>query len=135
MRALATQWNLPTAKRKDSQGLCFLGKVRFSEFIKEHLGEKEGDIVELETGTLLGKHRGFWFHTVGQRKGLGLPGGPWYVAAKDAINNVVYASRNYYDPSQKRRWFDVGELSWTSDSVPKELQDVASGGEKVIKYE
>lgn len=56
-----------------------------------------GDIVELETGKKLGRHKGFWFHTIGQRRGLGLGGGPWFVVKKDIPNNIVYVSQGY-DP-------------------------------------
>lgn len=57
----------------------FESQIKFSEFVARHIGEKEGIILEAETGDFLGKHRGFWFYTIGQRQGLRLPGGPWYV--------------------------------------------------------
>lgn len=53
-------------------------QIKFSEFVARHIGEAEGIILEAETGDFLGKHRGFWFYTIGQRQGLRLPGGPWY---------------------------------------------------------
>ena len=95
VRAIATREKLPSAQRKDSQGICFLGKVNYNDFIERYLGKKEGLIVELETGNILGKHQGFWFHTIGQRKGLGLSGGPWFVIKKDVNRNIVYVSRGY----------------------------------------
>lgn len=95
VRELAERAALPSAKRNDSQGICFLGKVNYNDFIRRYLGEKEGPIVEFETGKLLGKHKGYWFHTVGQRKGLGLSGGPWYVIQKDTAANIVWASKGY----------------------------------------
>ncbi len=76
VRAIAEQQKLPSAKRKDSQGICFLGKINYNDFIERYLGKRTGKIVELETGKVLGKHNGYWFHTIGQRKGLGLSGGP-----------------------------------------------------------
>jgi len=97
VRRLAHEWKLPSAQRPDSQGICFLGKINYSEFIKRYTGEREGDIVELETGKVLGKHKGFWFHTIGQRKGLGLSQGPWFVVKKDIENNLIFVS-NGYDP-------------------------------------
>jgi tRNA-specific 2-thiouridylase len=97
VRRLAEELKLPSAGRPDSQGICFLGKVNYNEFIRRYTGEKEGDIVELETGKILGKHKGFWFHTIGQRKGLGLSQGPWFVVKKDIPANIVYVS-NGYDP-------------------------------------
>jgi tRNA-specific 2-thiouridylase len=97
VRKMAEALKLPSARRPDSQGICFLGKINYSEFVRRYLGEREGDIVELETGKVLGKHKGFWFHTIGQRKGLGLSQGPWFVVKKDTFNNVIYVS-NGYDP-------------------------------------
>ncbi|MEI8084936.1 MAG: tRNA 2-thiouridine(34) synthase MnmA [Paludibacter sp.] len=95
VRTIAEKAGLPSAKRQDSQGICFLGKVNYNDFVRRYLGEKEGPIVELETGKVMGKHKGYWFHTVGQRKGLGLSGGPWYVIKKDVDANIVYASKGF----------------------------------------
>jgi tRNA-specific 2-thiouridylase len=97
VREIALKADLITAKRKDSQGICFLGKINYNEFIGRYLGEKDGPIIEIETGKILGKHHGFWFHTIGQRKGLGLSGGPWYVVKKDVEQNIIYVSGGY-DP-------------------------------------
>lgn len=97
VRKIAHEAGLPSAHRKDSQGICFLGKVNYNDFIRRYVGEKEGKIVEFETGKVLGKHKGYWFHTIGQRKGLGLSQGPWFVVRKDSDENVVYVS-NGYDP-------------------------------------
>ncbi|MCL2413100.1 MAG: tRNA 2-thiouridine(34) synthase MnmA [Bacteroidales bacterium] len=100
VRKLALQENLPSSDRKDSQGICFLGKIDYNDFIRRYLGEKEGLIVDNETGKILGKHKGYWFHTIGQRKGLGLSGGPWFCVKKDIENNVIYVSRGYNPESQ-----------------------------------
>ncbi|KAJ4882164.1 transferase [Raphanus sativus] len=114
VRKLATEFDLPNKDRKDSQGICFLGKIKFSDFVGRHIGEKEGIILEAETGDFLGNHRGFWFYTIGQRQGLRLPGGPWYVVEKDTKNNVVFVSRDYYSIDKRRRVFRVGSLRWLS---------------------
>ncbi|MBO7100951.1 MAG: tRNA 2-thiouridine(34) synthase MnmA [Bacteroidales bacterium] len=98
VRAIAHEAKLPSADRKDSQGICFLGKINYNDFIKRYLGEREGKIVELETGKVLGTHKGYWFHTIGQRKGLYLSGGPWFVVRKDIEENVLYVSQGY-DPA------------------------------------
>lgn len=100
VRQIAQTAKLPSAHRKDSQGICFLGKIDYNEFIEKYLGRREGKIVELETGKILGKHNGFWFHTIGQRKGLGLSGGPWFVCRKDIEENVVYVSKGYCPEAQ-----------------------------------
>ncbi|KAF0202481.1 MAG: tRNA-specific [Bacteroidetes bacterium] len=102
VRKIANQVNLPSAGRKDSQGICFLGKVNYNDFIRRYVGEKDGRIVELETGKVLGTHKGYWFHTIGQRKGLGLSQGPWFVVKKDTDENIVYVS-NGYDPLTQYR--------------------------------
>lgn len=94
VRKLAEKFGLPTAKRKDSQGICFLGKFKFAEFLRDHLGEKSGNIIEKETGEIVGMHSGFWFYTKGQRQGLGLSRGPWYVTEKNATTNEVFVSKN-----------------------------------------
>ena len=97
VRVLAAAQGLPSAARKDSQGICFLGKINYNDFIRRYLGEFPGNIVEWETGKILGKHKGYWFHTIGQRKGLYLSGGPWFVIKKDIEQNIIYVS-NGYDP-------------------------------------
>lgn len=119
VRALARDFDLPTKDRKDSQGICFLGKLKFNEFVKHHLGEKAGNIVEVETGAILGTHNGFWFYTIGQRQGLGLAGGPWYVVAKDTADNVVFVSRNYYAADKKRDSFYVSGCNWIAGKAPE----------------
>lgn len=118
VRELATRFDLPTKDRKDSQGLCFLGKLKFRDFIKHYLGEKQGPMIEVETGMTVGEHDGFWFYTMGQRQGLGLAGGPWYVVDKDAERNIVYISRNYYSPEKERDTFEVEQCNWFID-VPQ----------------
>ena len=100
VRDIAHAAHLPSADRKDSQGICFLGKVNYNDFLRRYLGEREGKIVELETGRVLGTHRGYWFHTIGQRKGLFLSGGPWFVVKKDIQENVLYVSQGYDPDSQ-----------------------------------
>lgn len=122
VRALARDVHLPTQDRKDSQGICFLGKLKFADFVKHHLGEKQGNIIEYETGTILGTHNGFWFYTIGQRQGLRLGGGPWYVVAKDIDNNIIYVSRTYYDADKKRDSFSVGGCRWIAGKAPEKRE-------------
>ena len=118
VRELAQQYNLANKERKDSQGICFLGKLKFPDFIKHYLGEKNGELVEYETGKQLGTHKGFWYHTLGQRQGLGLAGGPWYVVKKDPDENRIYISRDYYNEEKQRNSFYVSECNWMSGSEP-----------------
>ncbi|MDR2823746.1 MAG: tRNA 2-thiouridine(34) synthase MnmA [Prevotellaceae bacterium] len=128
VRAIAENANLPSSKRPDSQGICFLGKVNYNDFIRSYLGEKEGPIVEFETGKILGRHRGYWFHTVGQRKGLFLSGGPWYVVRKDVEANTIYVSCGYDVETQYGKEFSVcnfnfitEKASWAQSTEPKPI--------------
>ena len=98
VRAVAEREYLVSARRKDSQGICFLGQIDYNEYIRRYLGEQPGDIIELETGKQIGQHKGLWFHTIGQRKGLGMGGGPWFVVRKDVEENILYVSHGY-DPA------------------------------------
>lgn len=123
VRELAHKFDLPNKDRKDSQGICFLGKIKFSDFIKCHLGEKTGDLVEFETKNKMGTHNGFWYYTIGQRQGIGLSGGPWYVVSKDPVKNIVYISKNYYDPELIRNSFTISNCNWFEGlSFPKNNQ-------------
>jgi tRNA-specific 2-thiouridylase len=112
VRDMAHTFDLPTQDRKDSQGICFLGKIKYNEFVQFNLGEKPGDIVDLDSGKVLGSHQGYWFHTIGQRQGLGLSGGPWYVAQKDIERNIVYVVHGEQLVLQARTIFDAGQLHW-----------------------
>jgi len=118
VRDLAQEYALPNRDRPDSQGICFLGKIRYPDFVRHYLGEREGDIVERETGTVLGQHRGFWFHTIGQRQGLGLGNGPWYVVGKNPSKNLVYVSHATHMNEQVRHEFLVEDLHWISGYSP-----------------
>ena len=116
VREIAVSQNLPSASRKDSQGICFLGKINYNDFIKRYLGEKEGKIIEKETGKILGTHRGFWFHTIGQRKGLGLGGGPWYVVAKNSEENIVYVSQGYDVETQYGKTVPLDDFNFITEN-------------------
>ncbi len=73
-----------------------------------------------ESGQVLGVHQGYWFYTVGQRGGNKLPGGPWYVTAKDVAMNVVHVSREYYAGDKQRRAFEAGPFNWVAGMGPRE---------------
>ncbi|MCR5445449.1 MAG: tRNA 2-thiouridine(34) synthase MnmA [Bacteroidales bacterium] len=122
VRAIASQAGLPSAQRKDSQGICFLGKINYNDFLRRYLGEREGQIVEMETGRVLGTHKGYWFHTIGQRKGLYLSGGPWFVVRKDIDRNVLYVSQGYDPETAYGREIRLMGFHWLSAELP--LTDV-----------
>ncbi len=119
VRKLALQYELPNAKRKDSQGICFLGKIPFDKFLEYHLGKKTGKLIEYETGAVLGEHDGFWYFTVGQRRGIKLPGGPWYVVKKNAETNEVFISHGAHHELSARDTFEVGNINWIAGQPSK----------------
>ena len=132
VRAAAHRLNLLNRARKDSQGICFLGQVNYDQFLRLHLGERPGEILEEETEILIGEHRGLWFHTVGQRRGLGpvlsnayRARGPWHVVRKDIAANRLYASRSYSDADKLRDTFDVRSINWVANAPPTRLDGVA----------
>ena len=121
VRQLAHELDLPTKDRPDSQGICFLGRIKYPEFVKAHLGEKPGDIVEIESGKVIGRHRGYWFYTIGQRQGLGLSGGPWYVVEKDTEKNIIYVSHRQQVQDYARRQLHVREVNWITE-IPERTE-------------
>ena len=124
VRDRAAELDLPNQARKDSQGICFLGNIQYREFVRHHLGEREGRIVELESGKTLGTHRGYWFHTIGQRQGLGLSHGPWFVSRKDTDDNVVYVTHadNLVEAGRDR--YEVEHVHWIGPAPSKRELDV-----------
>ncbi|MBP7854544.1 tRNA 2-thiouridine(34) synthase MnmA [Candidatus Babeliales bacterium] len=117
VRALAQELGLPTAQRPDSQGICFLGKFKFEDFLKAHIKNEQGPIVEFETGKILGMHDGFWFYTIGQRHGLKLSAGPWYVVKKDIKINTVYVSKAYESVAEYKHGMIVRDFIWNQGCV------------------
>ena len=116
VRQIAEREHLVNARRKDSQGICFLGKVNYNDYIRRYLGEQPGDVIELETGRKIGEHRGLWFHTIGQRKGLGFGGGPWFVIRKDVAQNILYVAHGYDPLTAYRQEFRVRDFHFLTES-------------------
>ena len=138
VRELAEEYQLPNRHRPDSQGLCFLGKVKFRDFLQIHLGEQAGDIIDAFTGDVIGQHKGVWYHTVGQRKGIGTSlfplatsRGPWYVVAKDPKKNIVFASNQYDEEvfAKARSEFHVENIQWILGQPPSFLEDTEYSGD------
>ena len=147
VRKLAGKIELPTADKKDSQGLCFIGKVRLPEFLQQQLEVKKGDIVEIapdhgkclaregvspnelvspihwnrEDGAVVGEHQGAHFFTVGQRRGLHVGGKPepLFVLAKDVIENVLYVGQGEQHPGLLRRALRIhlSEVHWIREDL------------------
>ena len=122
VRVIAEREHLVNAKRKDSQGICFLGKINYNDYIRRYLGENPGDVIELETGQRIGEHRGLWFHTIGQRKGMGFSGGPWFVVKKDIDSNILYVSHGYDPETAYKADFPVQDFHFlTMNLQPTEV--------------
>lgn len=102
VREIAAKYNLPSKSSKESQDICFIQKpMTTKKYLLEHLKEKQGDFIELETGKKLGEHSGHFQYTIGQRKGIGIAHPhPLYVLATDAAKNIVYVGKE--ELSRKR---------------------------------
>ena len=114
VREIAEREHLINAKRRDSQGICFLGNIDYNEYVRRYLGESVGDVIELETGKKIGEHKGLWFHTIGQRKGLGFGGGPWFVVKKDVERNILYVSHGYDPETAYKQDFKIHDFHATT---------------------
>ncbi|MBN1479286.1 tRNA 2-thiouridine(34) synthase MnmA [candidate division KSB1 bacterium] len=112
IREMARRQNFPNAKRKDSQGICFLGRINYRDFIRKYLGEKPGLIIDKESGAIIGEHKGIWFHTIGQRQGLGLGNGPWFVIEKDQKTNTVYVAKGYDPEAVYQQRIPLAQFNW-----------------------
>jgi tRNA-specific 2-thiouridylase len=146
VRELANEFQLPNRNRPDSQGLCFLGKVKFDEFLASYLGNRPGDVVDAMTGDIIGRHNGLWYHTVGQRKGIGkvmfplaTAHGPWYVVAKDQERDVVYVSNRYDedDFARARSEFELEDIKWISGTPPLDTKsnDIESSEWREVRFD
>ncbi|CAM3158277.1 tRNA 2-thiouridine(34) synthase MnmA [Streptobacillus ratti] len=98
IREIAEKYNLKTAKKKDSTGICFIGERNFNEFLSKYLPAKDGNIVDIN-GNVLGKHHGLMYYTIGQRKGIGLgntkegTGEPYFVVDKNVEKNELIVAQ------------------------------------------
>lgn len=138
VRRIAEDHHLINARRKDSQGICFLGKIDYNDYLRRYLGEWEGDAIEMETGKVIGKHHGHWFHTIGQRKGLGFGGGPWFVIKKDIRKNIIYLSHGYDPESAYSSDFFIHDLhlltaSLESNSITFKIRHTADYNKATIE--
>jgi len=116
VRERARSLGLTTAERKDSQGICFLGKIPYPEFVRFHLGDAPGPIVDVDNGQTLGEHRGCWFYTIGQRQGLGLGGGPWFVVRRDLQHATVYVTHASQLAAHQRTDLEVDSARWFGEA-------------------
>lgn len=118
VRADAAVRGLATARKRDSQGICFVGTVGIREFLSQYIETEPGDIIERETGKLLGCHDGAIFYTLGQRHGLNVGGGlPYYVVGKDMAKNEVYVSRNLNSAEFFVGQIRLADVHWINDPL------------------
>ncbi len=125
VRQLASQNKLVTAEKKESMGICFVGKVGIRDFLSQYVEERPGDIININ-GDVIGKHDGAIFYTIGQRRGLDVGGGlPYYVTGKDMKKNEVYVTTDLQDDNLWSRKIELADVHWINDSKDPSLkQDV-----------
>ena len=117
VRRLAKEVNLPTAEKKDSTGICFIGERDFQKFLSNYLPAKPGDIVTT-TGQVLGTHQGLMNYTIGQRKGLGIGGNkefghePWFVVGKDLVSNHLIVGQGFHHPLLYSNHCLIEDVNW-----------------------
>jgi tRNA-specific 2-thiouridylase len=118
VRELARQANIPVAEKKDSTGICFIGERPFREFLQRYMPIQPGDMVTPE-GKIMGRHQGLMFHTLGQRKGLGIggvkgleEGVPWFVAGKNLPRNELIVVQGHEHPMLLSNTLQAADLSW-----------------------
>lgn len=117
VRAIAQKIGLSTATKKDSTGICFIGERKFKAFLARYLPAQPGDIYTFE-GEYIGEHQGLMYHTLGQRKGLGIGGlkthsdDPWYVVDKDVANNRLIIAQGHDHPALYSSECIVEQLHW-----------------------
>ncbi|ABR49780.1 tRNA (5-methylaminomethyl-2-thiouridylate)-methyltransferase [Alkaliphilus metalliredigens QYMF] len=118
VREMALAHDLVTAKKKDSTGICFIGERNFKEFLSQYLPAQPGEMRDL-SGNVKGKHDGLMYHTLGQRKGLGIGGSgsgePWFVVSKDLKNNILYVVQGEDHPSLYTYGLLATDLHWVSE--------------------
>jgi tRNA-specific 2-thiouridylase len=130
VRRIAAEAGLSVADKKDSTGICFIGERPFREFLMRYLPVHPGEIRSLDDGRVLGEHRGLMYHTIGQRKGLGIGGirerqdetgehDAWYVAAKDVAANVLYVVQGRDHPALLKDRLVALDLNWIAGRAPR----------------
>ncbi|WP_374421571.1 tRNA 2-thiouridine(34) synthase MnmA [Chromobacterium sp.] len=123
VRKLAEEAGLPTAAKKDSTGICFIGERPFREFLQRYLPTKPGEMI-LPDGKVVGEHIGLMYYTLGQRKGLNIGGArdgtgePWFVAGKDIPGNRLIVVQGHDHPLLLKPTLAMADLSWTLPSAP-----------------
>ena len=130
VRKIAEEFDLATAKKKDSTGVCFIGERNFNEFLSHYLPAKPGKMVTLD-GEVKGDHAGLMYYTIGQRQGLGIGGGgktndPWFVVGKDLSTNTLYVGQGFHHPNLYSDSLFATDLQFNTDEEkPNEFECTA----------
>jgi tRNA-specific 2-thiouridylase len=112
VRQMAADRGLLTAKKKDSQGICFVGKVDLKKFLQQYITTEPGPVID-ETGKEIGVHDGALYYTIGQRQGLAIGGGkPFFVVGKDMAKNMVFVTTDPHDPQLWRSGAVIDQTHW-----------------------
>ena len=119
VRRLAAEAGLATAHKKDSTGICFIGEKDFKEFLSKYLPAQPGEIRTVD-GEFKGYHDGLMFHTLGQRKGLGIGGAgePWFVVDKDLAANTLIVAQGKDHPALYSHGLEAVDVNWVAGSAP-----------------
>lgn len=121
VRELAKKHGLFTATKKESMGICFVGKVGIRDFLSQYVEAEPGKIIDKQTGEVLGYHDGAIFYTIGQRHGLDIGGGlPYYVVGKSMGKNEVYVTTKLHDESLWRNTIMLRDIHWTDGKAPQD---------------
>lgn len=121
VRRIAEQYDLATAKKKDSTGICFIGERRFKDFLQQYLPAQKGDIYT-DDGKKIGTHDGLMYYTLGQRGGIGIggvkdrPEEPWFVLHKDLDNNRLIVGQGHDHPMLQSSELTGYKLDWVVDA-------------------
>ena len=123
VRAIAEKYQLATAKKKDSTGICFIGERRFADFLKQYLPARPGTI-ETINGETLAQHQGLMYYTIGQRQGLGIGGthygeAPWFVAHKDLERNVLVVVQGTNNEALFTQHLRLESVYWVDEKDPE----------------
>ncbi len=116
VRKMAEERNLTTAHKKESMGICFVGKVGIKEFLQQYVKTEMGDVID-QNGKVIGRHEGAIFYTIGQRHGLDIGGGfPYYVTGKNMKTNTVYVTSQIDDDSLWKDTLSLTDLHWINET-------------------
>lgn len=125
VREMAQERGLFTAAKKDSQGICFVGKVGIREFLSQYVEQVPGEIIDKKSGKVLGHHDGAIFYTLGQRHGLDLGGGlPYYVVGKDMDKNEVYVTTDLNDATLWKANVQLELTHWINEAPVPGTYDI-----------